>query len=186
MGIERYKESLKGAVYHIYNRGNRKGIIFKENDDFEFYLSRLKKCLKKYDFSLIAYCLMPNHIHLLLKQNEEYTPSKLMLSLHTSYSMTFNKKYGTVGHIFQGRYKQRIVKENNYLQVVVVYIHENPVKAGYAPEIKLYPWSSASEFLTIQRGGLGVYCDRSLIKDLGLSINSAERDFENYYLLGQV
>src|SRR4030042_2931625 len=112
MGVAKYKEASPGTYYHIYNRGNQRNIIFREADDYRIYLRRLSQAVKKYNFSMIAYCLMPNHVHLLIKQNSDDSPAKLISSLHTSYSMIFNKKYDSVGHLFQGRFKQRIIQED--------------------------------------------------------------------------
>src|SRR3989344_5601448 len=101
MGNLKYKLSAPETYYHLYNRGNNKQKIFREDADYLFYLKRLKTALQKHKFELICYCLMPNHVHLIAKQSGEVPPAKFMSSLHTSYSMVFNKKYELVGHLFQ-------------------------------------------------------------------------------------
>ena len=112
-----YKTFAPGEFFHIYNRGNNKQDIFIEDSDYEFFMLRLKQNLypDKFDelkiqplpsnsFSLISYCLMPNHFHLLIRQNSEIPTSKLMLKICSSYSKVFNKKYERVGHIFQDQF----------------------------------------------------------------------------------
>lgn len=163
MGISKYKESAIDALYHIYNRGDHKLKIFNDDSDFFFYQRRLREGLKKFDFSLICYCLMPNHIHLVLKQNSDIPPSKLISSMHTSYAMVYNKKYQNTGHLFQDRYKQKIIYDNKYLTSLIVYIHFNPVKDKLCKLPKQYRWSSYLEYIDNSialRHGL---CDRVLI-----------------------
>ena len=166
MGTSTYKDSAKGEIYHIYNRGNHKKNIFLDNDDFSFYLLRLKTYSKENNFSILAYCLMPNHIHLLLKQNSTQCPQKLMASLHTSYSKFFNKKYSQVGHLFQGRYKQKTLGSNEYASYLIGYIHLNPIKANLCSEPQAYTWSSYKEYLETTTNNS--MCDHQLIQELGL------------------
>ena len=99
---------VQGGYYHIYNRGNRKQNIFHSSKDYSRYLEKLKDYKKKHDISILAYCLMPNHIHLLLRQNSPEPVSTFIQKLHTAYSMYYNKKYEQVGHIFQNRFKAKI------------------------------------------------------------------------------
>ena len=155
MGITnyiKYKVYLKGAYYHIFNRGNDKRDIFLDNSDFQFYLRRLITCLSKFEFSLICYCLMPNHVHLLLQQNSEVPSSKLMSSLHTSYSMYFNMKYKHIGHVFESRFKQKLIESDEYLIHLSRYIHLNPVEAGLVKKPETYKWSSYNNYLVNEEG----------------------------------
>lgn len=162
----------EGSFYHIYNRGNGKENIFLDDNDFRFFMLRLKQNLFPDDkskerlsplpensFSLISYCLMPNHFHLLLKQNKNIPTSKLLLKVCTSYSMYFNKKYEHVGHVFQDCYKQILIDDDLYLRWLTCYIHQNPKVAGLVTDLNKYPWSSYGEFLD-NRNGL---CDKEII-----------------------
>jgi putative transposase len=142
MGYSKYKESAEGCVYHIFNRGNQKQKIFYDDSDYRLYLSRLEKYSNDLSFQVLSYCLMPNHVHLLLKQKGEKNPAKLISALHTSYAMIFNKKYGKVGHLFQGRYKQKIVAEDEYLFQAMSYIYLNPVVDGLVKTANEYKWSN--------------------------------------------
>ena len=175
MGTSKYKESAPGTYYHIYNRGNQKNTIFKEIDDYKIYLRGLGQATKKFNFSLISYCLMPNHIHLLARQNEDSPPSKFISSLHTSYSMIFNKKYDSVGHLFQGRFKQKIIQNDEYMLGLIAYIHLNPVKDRLCRFPKEYMWSSYREYVGWVRFPL---CDRALINNYRFKGQSFE-DFIN-------
>jgi putative transposase len=136
------------SFYHIYNRGHNKQAIFLHYKDYARYLKRLEEFLQKHDITLLAYCLMPNHIHLLFLQNNEESPDKLMHQLHTAYSMYFNKKYERVGSVFQGRFKAKKVDSEEYLLHVSRYIHLNPLRIqGRALNSLLeYPWSSLKEY----------------------------------------
>lgn len=129
------------AYYHIYNRGVGKRSIFKEDEDYIVFLNLLKRHLsaepvkdkqgREYpwygnDIQLLAFCLMPNHYHLLVFQQEEDAMTKLMRSICTAYTMYFNKKYKRVGHLFQDRFKASMILDDAYLQHISRYIHLNP------------------------------------------------------------
>ncbi len=174
MNNSKYKQSAKGTFYHIYNRGNQKRKIFLDNNDYLFYLKKLDVLCKKYEFALISYCLMPNHIHLIIRQNGNISPSKFISSLHTSYSMKFNKKYNLTGHLFQDRYKQKIIKNDSYIKNLIVYIHLNPVKDKICNLPKEYKWSSYLEYAKDIHG----ICDHKLIEDYGFKGQSFEEFVE--------
>src|SRR3989304_8631466 len=91
--------------YHIYNRGNRKQVIFINNKDYERFLDKIIEYKKKYAVHILAYCLMPNHFHFLIKQSFPNALSKFMSDLCNSYSRYLNVKYELVGSLFQGRFK---------------------------------------------------------------------------------
>ena len=138
---------VEGEYYHIYNRGNSKQIIFNEQKDYKHFISllylsntnnsfKLKDISKKfYNFkqgkrlvSIGAYCLMPNHFHILLTQKEKDGISKFMQKLSTAYSMYYNKKYQRTGSLFEGKFKSQYLNTDKYLKYIFSYIHLNPVK----------------------------------------------------------
>jgi len=168
MGISKYKESAPGTVYHLFNRGNNKQNIFFEDSDYRFYLSILKRYKKETGFSLIGYCLMPNHVHLLVRQDQDFSPSKLISKLHTTYAMFINDKYKKVGHLFQGRFKQKIVSEENYLIQLISYLHLNPVKDGICSKPELYNWSSFNWYQQEPKSKRSGICDFDVITELGI------------------
>lgn len=129
------------SFYHIYNRGVNKQIIFFDNDDHAVFLNLLKRYLdnnptkdnknREYEWlyerlELLAFCLMPNHFHLLIYQHDMEAMKKLMSGLCTAYSRYFNKKYDRVGPVFQSRYKASLILKDNYLLHISRYIHLNP------------------------------------------------------------
>ena len=154
------KNSYKGGYFHIYNRGNRKQNIFIEEKDYLNYLKRLRDYKDKYNIAVICYCLMPNHFHLLIRQDSDLPIYRFMHALHTSYSMYFNKKYNKVGHMFQNRFKQKEISKDEYFSKVTSYIHFNPVKDGLVDRIEDYQWSSYPDYIGTREGTL---CDKNVI-----------------------
>lgn len=134
---------LKGefSVYHIIQRGNeRKNLFFSDDDRFRF-LETLLRMKKKYNFLLYAYCLMDNHVHLLIDDNGNDI-SMLVKSINVSYVYYFNRTHKRCGHLFQDRFKSELVDDDGYLLEVSRYIHNNPVKAQMVTEPSQYQWSS--------------------------------------------
>ena len=132
---------IQGAsgYYHIIGRGIGKQILFEEETDYLFFLSTLDKYLKEESFQIIAYCLMENHFHLLLKIDSGM--DLIMKKILTRYAFYYNSKYERTGHLFQDRYTSVPVENEIYLLSAVRYIHNNPAKAGICPADQ-YRWSS--------------------------------------------
>lgn len=130
-----------GAIYHLMSRGVRRKDIFADTMDRQVYLEILKTSLKKYGCILHAYCLMTNHIHLLLETGSIET-GKVMKYISGCYAMYYNSKYKYRGHLFESRYKSCLVKEDGYFLQTSRYIHLNPVKAGIIEYPENYQWSS--------------------------------------------
>lgn len=152
---------VSGAIYHITNRGNRQEIIFRENIDYIVYLGILKETLKFYEndnYKLISYCLMSNHVHLLLKTGTK-DPSFFMRRINSMYARYFNSKYQYIGHLFQGRYFSNLI--NNVIELLEVsrYIHLNPVRAKMVDRPDKYMWSSYNK----------IVLDKDKFKDLDLN-----------------
>jgi putative transposase len=118
-----------GAFFHCINRGNRREKIFWEEEDYEQMLKCLGEACKRYDVLVHGFCLIPNHYHLLLQQQEQPV-SSAMRSLGTNYATYFNRKYHKVGHVFQGRYRGILCDKPAYLLSLIRYIHLNPMRAG--------------------------------------------------------
>src|SRR3989344_6976488 len=93
---------VRNNYYHIYNRGHNKQDIFLSSKDYVRYLRRFKEYLTKNPVTIIAYCLMPNHLHLILRQDDDYSLESFIHRLHTAYTMYFNRKYERLGAVFQG------------------------------------------------------------------------------------
>lgn len=138
----RQKSSTK--VYHVILRGNAKQDIFLDKQDYHKFLKEIYSTKEKYQYELYAYCLMTNHVHLILYDKNENL-SKILQSLTVSYSSYWNKKYERVGHLFQNRFSSKSVETAGYLKNVCRYIHQNPLKAGIA-KLEEYQWSSYQEY----------------------------------------
>lgn len=154
------KETYPGAYYYLYNRGNRQQEIFIEDSDYLDYLNRIRKSKDKYEISVICYCLMPNYFHFLLRQDADMPISKFMASVHTGYSMYFNKKYNKIGHLFQGKYKQKHIDTDEYILATSSYIHTNPYVSGLVGKLENYQWSSYSDYIEKRQGTL---CDKKIV-----------------------
>lgn len=137
---------FEGALYHVIVRGNQKRKVFKSDDDFRSYLDILQRYKARYPFSLYAYVLMSNHIHLLMETGK-IPLNKILQGINQSYTMYFNRKYKTVGHLFQGRYKSILCEKDAYLLALVKYIHLNPVRAKIAQSPDDYLWSSHKAYV---------------------------------------
>ena len=169
---------VNGEYYHLYNRGNSKNIIFHDDQDYNYFLNLLflmnSKDRRKTVFtknyinndeclvSIGAYCLMPNHFHILIKQQMEKGISIFVQKISTAYVMYYNKKYERTGGLFEGKFKSKYVWEDNYLRHLFSYIHLNPLKLkdeNWKSKLKTetrenlsfilkYPYSSCVEYLT--------------------------------------
>lgn len=137
------------GIYHVMQRGVGKQIIFESEDDYRFYIKKLKTYKELLKIEVIAYCLMENHVHLLLKSDDCSSISNLIQRLGTSYANYYNGKYTHSGHVFQGRYACEIINDEKYLLTCIRYIHNNPVKAGISSR-ESYRWSSYIEYIVNQ------------------------------------
>ncbi len=175
-----YKEFSKGEIYHIYNRGVGKMKIFKDEEDFKVFLFRLKenlfpeliknnhlpksayrrKTLPINSFDLISYCLMPNHFHLLIKQNSDISISILILKLCGGFSKYFNKKYNRVGSLFQDQFKAVLIYKNEQLLWTSLYIHKNPLEAGIINNLCNYKWNSYLDYAGLKNN---IPCKKEII-----------------------
>ncbi len=132
------------GYYHLTLRGNGKQIIFEERADYIHFLYNLKQYSAENKITINAFCLMENHVHLLVF-DKEHNLSMFMKRLAGNYALWFNKKYDRVGHLFQGRYSCRLIESDDALCTVFRYILCNPAKAGIcAPEE--YQWSSYGRY----------------------------------------
>ena len=131
-------KSISG-YYHVIARGIGKQVLFEDNEDYLFFLKMLKKYSSEEAFSVVAFCLMENHVHILMKIDEGM--DKIMHKLEMTYALYYNKKYDRTGHLYQDRYRSKPIESDIYLLSAIRYIHNNPVKAGICPADR-YRWSS--------------------------------------------
>jgi len=131
----------KSKVYHVMIRGNEGKKIFLDDDDRTRFIETLRDKNKENKFSVYAYCLMDNHVHLVISEGAD-TISKIMQRINISYAYYFNKKYGRKGHLFQDRFKSEVIESDDYLLAAIRYVHNNPVKAKIVIQPSAYKWSS--------------------------------------------
>ena len=154
------RRKSKSGIYHIMLRGINQQQIFEDSEDFEKILQILKDCKAVSEYKLFAYCLMGNHIHLLVQEDKEPI-EQVMKRIATRFVYWYNIKYQRVGHLFQDRFKSEPVEDDAYFMTVIRYIHQNPIKAGLCKNISDYKYSSYNKF----------FCHSDLIdKDFVLEI----------------
>jgi putative transposase len=144
--IQRYfratkKLNVPNLVLHITQRGAGREPLFIEDDDYLAMLVLLKEVSARYALRIFAFCLMPNHLHLLFSPTGENLYDAMRF-LFSRYAMRFNKKYERRGHLFGGPYRQAVCLDDSYLLAASLYIHLNPLKAGLARDPRKYRWSS--------------------------------------------
>lgn len=143
------------ACYHIITRGNQRQKVFMSEEDYRMYLRITKKAKRKYKVLIYAYCLMPNHIHLLIEANPPQNMSKFMQWLNRGYTAYFNTRYKKIGHLWQGRFKGKPILKGDYLIQCATYIEGNPVRANMVHDMADYEWSSyRKRCLSMNTGGL--------------------------------
>lgn len=135
----------KTGIYHVILRGVNKEYIFKGEGDKKKFIDILKQYKEISGYKVYGYCLMDNHIHLLIQEGEEDI-STIMKRIGVSYVGWYNNKYERIGPLYQDRYKSEAVEKNPYLLTVLRYIHQNPVKAKMVDRVGDFKWSSYKEY----------------------------------------
>lgn len=170
----RQKSATK--VYHVILRGNAKQDIFLDNQDFSKFIKEICNTKEKYQYELYVYCLMTNHVHLILYDKNDNL-SKALQSLTVSYSSYWNKKYERVGHLFQNRFLSKNVETAEYLKNVCRYIHQNPEKAGIT-KMENYHWSSYQEYINEAK----IIDKKQILLLFQNDETEAIKDFKNFHL----
>lgn len=140
------RKQSKSSFYHIMIRGNERKEIFHDDDDRIRFLDTLKKMKEDGNYDIYAYCLMNNHVHLLMREEKD-SIQRSMKRICVSYAYYFNCKYHRIGHLFQDRFRSEAVEEESYMLAAARYIHNNPVKAGIVEKAEDYKWSSYTEYI---------------------------------------
>jgi len=154
--MPRAARRLSGTnLYHVMLRGNEQRQIFRDEEDNLQFIRMLDALKVESGFHIYAYCLMGNHVHLLIRTGENGEPlSMIFRRLGTRYVFWYNGKYRRVGHLFQDRYRSEVVEDDSYMLSALRYIHRNPVKAGIARDMAEHPYSSYREYLEPKAGQL--------------------------------
>lgn len=140
-----------GVPHHIVQRGNNRERVFFDKDDHERYLSLLKHYSEKWNTPILAYCLMSNHVHLLIRPQAEEALAKMMQGITLCYTQHINRKYEKTGRLWESRYHSCIVDEERYLWAAARYIEQNPRRAKIVKREEDYPYSSARAHLEGKR-----------------------------------
>jgi putative transposase len=138
---------LDNNFYHIFNRGSRKQLIFFSERNYDYLSKLLYSNSKKYNVEVIAYCFMPNHYHLLLKQLENGSISKTLQTSFNSYVQAINKSVGINGSLFQGKPKSVTIDSEEYFKQLLRYIHRNPFDAGLVAATDEWKYSDYSRWI---------------------------------------
>ena len=145
---------LGGHYYHIYNRGSNRELIFRESENYKFLLSRVKDYSSRFKIAVIAYCLMPNHYHFLLRQDGLDSISLFIQRTFNSYSKAFNKAYQRTGTLLEGPFKSIHIEKENHLIHLCRYIHRNPLEAGLVTNLDDWLYSNYLEWVGKRAGTL--------------------------------
>ena len=165
--MEKKTPILHGNYYHIYNRGNNRGDVFFEADNYNYFLKLYAKYIEPVA-ETFAWCLLKNHFHILVRIkekaeiiNEELSysttnapkvidPSRQFSHLFNAYTQAINKRYNRTGSLFETTFERKLVTSENYFRQLIYYIHNNPVQHGFVDHIGLWPWSSYESALSVK------------------------------------
>ena len=136
-----------GYPHHITQRANYRQTVFEEAEDYAHYLELVTRYSRKYELEIWAYCLMPNHVHIIGVPRADTSLSSVFRNVNMLYSQFFNRKANNVGHLWQGRFYSCALDER-YLYAAIRYVEINPVRAGLVTSAADYPWSSAKSHIT--------------------------------------
>lgn len=150
---------VPGNYYHIYNRGAHRAPIIRQKANYRFLIQRMKMYSLKYKINIVAFCLLPNHYHFLLRQDGRKRAGLLPQHLFNVYTKAYNKRYNHSGTLFQGSFKVKWVDSQDYLLHLCRYIHANPVLHGLVRKPQDWPWSDYAEWagLRSRTGGDGEF-----------------------------
>ncbi|WP_432663375.1 transposase [Wukongibacter baidiensis] len=140
------RKKSKSGIYHIMMRGINRQSIFEEEEDYKRFIETIQKYKEKSGYEVYGYCLMGNHVHILMKIGKEPL-EQVMRRIGGSYVYWYNRKYDRIGNLFQDRFKSEPVEDDAYLLTVHRYIHQNPIKAGLVNSLEEYKWSSYYEYV---------------------------------------
>jgi len=164
------KRSTSG-IYHIMLRGINHQILFEDDEDREKFLETINQYKQKSGYEIFGYCLMNNHVHLIMKEGTELLENT-MKRIGVSYVFWYNWKYKRSGHLFQDRFKSEPIEDDRYLLTVLKYIHQNPIKAGMVEDLSKYQWSSYIEYVSMPR-----IVDKSFVLEIFLNNEQQLKDY---------
>ena len=131
-----------GVCYHVINRGNARCVVFHDDADFQTFIGLSARACRVVDMDVLAYCLMPNHIHFVLRPRTDDGLSRWMHWITTTYIHRYRRRHGGSGHLWQGRFKVFPVQDDAHLLTVVRYVERNALRAGLVSTAERWPWGS--------------------------------------------
>ena len=158
------RKMSESKIYHVMLRGSNRQQIFYDTEDYKTFLDVLQRVKQASGMELHAYCLMGNHIHLLIRETKEPLET-VFRRIGSSFVYWYNLKYNRVGHLFQDRYKSEPVENDQYYLTVLRYILQNPIKAGLCQAAEEYEWSSAGEYLSGTAGITDIVFAQSIAEE---------------------
>ncbi|SEF38848.1 REP element-mobilizing transposase RayT [Caloramator fervidus] len=166
------------AIYHVMCKSISDTPLFRNDTDKDMFLAYIKKYQQKYQFKVYAYCLMTNHVHLIIDSNG-FDISKIMHGVNQSYAQYFNRKYKRKGHLFHDRFKSIVVKDDRYLVTLSAYIHNNPIAMKEYRECpEKYKYSSLAVYLGIRKDPFGILDEGFIMAMFSRNVKKAR---ERYY-----
>jgi putative transposase len=168
------REEVEGAVHHVFARGNNRRDIYVDDVDRRIYLTTLGRVTRRQRWRCLSYCLMPNHVHLLVETPQANLGSG-MQRLHGDYAHIFNERHGRSGHVFQGRFGSIRMETDEHLWTAAAYIALNPVTAGLCETPDAWPWSSHGSTVRPRRRPAWLDVERLLSYFEGLGGDPLER-----------
>jgi putative transposase len=134
-------------IYHALNRGNRRETVFHRSADYDAFVEAMSDARKRLPVDIVAYCLMPNHFHLVLRPQGDGELGRWMQGLLTAHAQRYHRHYHTTGHVWQGRFKAFPVQDDAHLATVVRYVERNPLRAELVDRAEHWKWSSLAGWL---------------------------------------
>lgn len=171
---------LDDGCYHVMQRGNDRRKVFGDYGDYGYFCDLLKRYLRTYRSFLYHYCLMPNHVHLLLRVAKAEELSKLMQGINLSYTLYYKGKYGFTGALWQGRFKSIIIDKDEYLMECGRYIERNPVRAGIVKNPGDYVFSSYNFYSSEQKSD--IITTDILYKEISANKSERQLKYRDYVL----
>lgn len=145
---------IEGHCYHLYNRGAHRVSIFREPENYLFVLRNLKAYGRSLRVTTLAYALLPNHYHLVVRQDGDTPAGLLIQRVFNRYSKAYNARYDHSGTLFEGNYRVKHVQNAEYLTRLCIYVHTNPVKHQFADTPSAWPYTNYHECIAARRGTL--------------------------------
>ncbi|WBW97853.1 transposase [Oceanirhabdus sp. W0125-5] len=166
-------------IYHIMCRSISEVKLFRKDEDKDRYLKIIKKYQQKFMFKVYDYCLMGNHVHLIIDSNGADI-SKIMHSINLSYVLFYNKRYKRHGHLFQERFKSKVIVDNRYLKTLSKYIHQNPMEYKKYKECpEEYPYSALGVYMGLRKDEYEILEEKYVLSFYGKTLDEARKNHIN-------